>query len=507
VVLAILMPVALLAGTRMALAAQNAAAAPNPDCTLVVPPNPLSAAGLATPYRLVATNAKKGACHESNANQAAFVQGTIADPATGKLSVYNPLVIDNGQKPAVAPVTPQLPAGAVVGLWFGFNGTNLTLRDNRGSLKAGNCVNGLGNSIFGQFAYCNAPAFFQASDAAIAGGKLTVPALGKAKDGQDCPTTRDFSAIDQDQSDNVTSTYLVTGNTAAQNTAANRAKLGRKGKVQVNGSDNLLVDAFIDKALGCTPFKAPDLADNGRLTTALALNELQAAAGQRAPVALVPPNDPMTTVGNKVSVQKTNLYRAGVDQPPLNNAGNLPTTYCKDMVDIQSRRLQQDRTLDSRVTSPDNAAANNLFTFLAQRLNASFTNLGCGKLLKANSPVTVTLKNGVAVDATFGKAAGPTPTASATAGKPNGGTPNGGNNPGNGNGKSRGNKNGVQPSATADPNPTASPGATPVPSATAGSNATASPGATPVPSATAAPDIEPDRNETGDKAEPKPKKY
>src|SRR5437764_2364404 len=29
----------------------NAAAAPNPDCTLIVPASPLSAAGLATPYQ------------------------------------------------------------------------------------------------------------------------------------------------------------------------------------------------------------------------------------------------------------------------------------------------------------------------------------------------------------------------------------------------------------------------------------------------------------------------
>lgn len=475
VILAALIPIALFAGSRMALAAQHAAAAPNPNCALIVPPDPLSATGLATPYRLVAANPKKGACHEANANQAAFVQGTVLDPATGALSVYNPLVIDDGQEPAAAPVTPQLPAGAVVGLWFGFNGTNLTLRDSNGSLQAGKCVGGLRNSIFGQFAYCNAPTFFQAANATITGGKLTVPALGKAKDGQDCPTTRDFSVVDQDQSDNVTSTYLVTGNTTAQNTAANRAMLGGGANVQVNGSDNLLVDAFIDKALGCTPFMAPDLADPGNMTTALALNELQAAAGQGAPVALVPPNDPMTMVGNSANVQKTNLYRAGVDQPPLDNAGNLPTTYCQDMVDIQSKRLQQDRALDSQVGSPDNAAANNLFTFLAQRLNASFTNLGCDKLLNTNSPVTVTLENGVAVDATFGTAAGATPTASASPG--------------------RGGKNkGAQPSATPDPSATANPGTTATPGTTASPgmtasrDATASPDTAPSPSNSAAPD-------------------
>src|SRR5713226_358018 len=48
--------------------ASHAAVAVNPNCTLVVPPNPLSATGLATPYQLVATAAGNGACNEANAN-------------------------------------------------------------------------------------------------------------------------------------------------------------------------------------------------------------------------------------------------------------------------------------------------------------------------------------------------------------------------------------------------------------------------------------------------------
>jgi hypothetical protein len=61
------------------------------------------------------------------------------------------------------------------------------LRDDNGSLAAGNCVNALGRSVFGQFAHCNAPAFFHAANVAIGAGKLVVPPLGTAQDGQDCP--------------------------------------------------------------------------------------------------------------------------------------------------------------------------------------------------------------------------------------------------------------------------------------------------------------------------------
>src|SRR6266700_4623621 len=108
----------------------HAAAAPNMNCTLVVPPNPLSAQGLATPYQLVATDAAMGPCNEANTGQSAFVQADILDPATGQITAYEPLVIDQGTTPAVVPTAPTLPANAVVGLWYGFNATILTLQQN-----------------------------------------------------------------------------------------------------------------------------------------------------------------------------------------------------------------------------------------------------------------------------------------------------------------------------------------------------------------------------------------
>jgi len=129
------------------------AAAVNGDCTLIVPSNPLSAQGLATPYQLVATHTANGPCNESNRAQAAFVQSAVIDPATGQISIYNPLVIDQGTQPAAAPVVAQLPANGVVALWFGSNGNNLTLQSTKGSLIQSRCVNGGNGSIFGQFAY------------------------------------------------------------------------------------------------------------------------------------------------------------------------------------------------------------------------------------------------------------------------------------------------------------------------------------------------------------------
>src|SRR3984893_7759549 len=232
------------------------AAAVNGNCTLIVPSSPLSAQGLATPYQLVATDPENGPCNESNKAQAAFVQGAVIDPTTGQISIYNPLVIDQGTQPAVAPTVPQLPANGVVALWFGSNGMNLTLQNSNGSLAQGNCVNGLNGSIFGQFAYCNAPNFFKAANRALRTGTLKPTPLGVGKDGQPCPTVRNFTVVDMDQSDNVTTTYLVNGNgQTAQMTAANAAAV-QNMQTLTNASDKCLVAVALDGALGCTPWMA-----------------------------------------------------------------------------------------------------------------------------------------------------------------------------------------------------------------------------------------------------------
>src|SRR5438105_4967204 len=92
---------------------------PPAGCTLSVPYGPLSAPGLATPYVLA------GPCHESDPNSNAFVQAVILNRATGAVSLYDPLVVDRGTRPAVRPVPPTLPDSSVVGVWVGFNGNTL----------------------------------------------------------------------------------------------------------------------------------------------------------------------------------------------------------------------------------------------------------------------------------------------------------------------------------------------------------------------------------------------
>ena len=142
----------------------------------------------------------------------------------------------------------------------------------------------------------------------------------------------------------------------------------------------------------------------GTASTSQALNELSAAKNQTAPIALVPENDEMVLVNNAFSVTKTNLYRSNVGQAPVsaaNDAADSPANYCQNMVNVQTPFLQNNQTLLATGTSPVPAVGNNLLTFLANRLNMSFTNLNCQNFGLTN-PVTVTLDgNAVAIAATF----------------------------------------------------------------------------------------------------------
>jgi hypothetical protein len=358
--------------------------------------------------QLTATDPGQGACSEANTVQSAFVQAAIFDPATNSISIYSPLVVDKGTSPLVPPVVPTLPAGAIVATWFGYNGNDLTLKASPAdSLANAKCVNGTPANVFGQYSYCNAPAFFAAANAAIASGTLKVPALGTANDGKPCPTVRDFFIVDQDQSDNLPTLYLVSPRGhLSQFTKKNQA--AHPSSIPLgNPSDNRLTDAFVDPAIGCKAWTAPDLADPGSMVPALALNELQARNTQPAPVALVPGGDPMTLVNGNLSLTKTNLYRQGVDMPTGNSYFDVDTgRYCRQMLRIAPQRMLANQNALTAFTSPDAGAANSLYTFLAQRFVATYQLLDCPALVNEADPVSVTTnKAGVAVSAAVNTAA------------------------------------------------------------------------------------------------------
>jgi hypothetical protein len=343
------------------------------SCSLIVPPNPLTAKGLATAYQL------GDGCSEANSDEQAFVEATILSP-NGQVQVYNPLVITQGTTPAIRPIPPKIPRGARVIIDMGSNGTNLVLTGRGARQASSGCVDALGQSVIGQVSACDAVPFYALANAEIARGTLRIPVLGTSLDGEACQTTRDFTLIDQDQSDNVYSAYLLTSSgRTAQATAANKAAMSN-ATLMSNGSDNALLGEFVDPANGCQPISRPDATSVNGTQGSQALDELSARVNQKTRIAVVPTNDEMTLVGGAYSVAKTNMYRSLVDQPLLaanTNPYEVAAAYCMNMVNIAPARNQLDMERDANIATPVPDVGDNLSTFLGNRLSMSFANLGC----------------------------------------------------------------------------------------------------------------------------------
>jgi hypothetical protein len=380
----------------------------NVNCDIIVPADPVSARGLATPYQLTGTDGltpAESGCRMSNAARlGAFVQATILDPATGRLSVYNPLVITQGTQPAVKPAIPSIPADAVVTIDFGFNGKDLfQVGATPTTLANAHCVDGEPGSVFGPASFCNGVRFFRAVRGAERAGLLKVPSPGVSDKiipsagalgtGRACPVTRNFEVADPASASNVTTEYLLnplTGQTA-QDTTSNAGNVVGTTLLVSRGGDTVL-DQFLDPILGCTPFQAPDLANNDQPTTSQALDEILAGAYQPQAAALEPENDAVVrSVDGAFDAAKTDLYRAELGQPPVagqRGATSDPAMYCQNIVDIQTPFLAANRTLLAASQSPATATGDNLLTFMASNLNRSFTLLGCQQFGLTN-PVKV----------------------------------------------------------------------------------------------------------------------
>ena len=385
------------AGEPFSFSQTTAEAADSTNCTVSVPAHPLTAKGLATPWEL-----GDGCTWENGHSEGVFIDATILSP-NGRLQVYNPLVITQGTQPEVAPAPPAIARGSQVILSVGYNGNALALVG-PGARQA-NCIDAFGNSLIDQTPQCNAATFYRMANAEIARGILKIPAIGTSKDGKACPTTRNFALIDQDQSDNAVAHYLFNPDTGqtSQATAANQASLPQD-TVETNGSDNGLLDSFIDPALGCTPFTARNATNPAGASASQALNELSARQHQKGAVALLPVNDPQLLVNGQFSLGKTNLYRTETDMALLPAGTNLTRNaarYCQNMINVATPRLQLDAPMETGTNSPVPDQGDNLATFLAARLSGSFDNLSC-KDYDLTDPVTLTLDaDGVATAASF----------------------------------------------------------------------------------------------------------
>jgi len=347
------------------------------SCTLVVPIKPLTASGLATPYLY------KNCQQELTSS---FVEALIYNQRTHTFRIYTPLVVNFYLPiPLVPTLIPSLIDGDIVGIWFGSNANELILENAFGttSLQDGFCVNGVLNSPFGQVSACNAVKFFQIVNKDIASRLLKIPSAGLGLNKKSCYTTRSFEVVDQDQSDNVVSTYLQQNGKFAQY-SINNQNLFKNATILKNGSDNRLLNNFILPAFGCTGYLAPDIINGGVMRGAQALDEIFAAANQNAPVAIVPFNNPMTQVNGTAHTVKLNLYRAIVNQPQFissksNDIKDNEVAYCKNILNVGLISILANRAFTIGKMSP--TSGTDLYTFLLNRMIASLIELKCDVLL------------------------------------------------------------------------------------------------------------------------------
>ena len=376
------------------------------DCYLSVPFDPLNT-GLFSPWFVSTNPISQLNCSQLIEGSEVFVEATIFDIDNNNFFVYYPLVIDIDTIPAIQPEVFPLPTNNVIVIHVGINGDTVTLlptiKYNISSIDTGNCINGLPNgSVFGQFAYCNGLNFFQTVNKNINMGLLSIPPILNSTFGDVCPTTRSFPIVDQDQSDNVLSQYIITQDLkVAQDSPLNRNIL-QVLKIISNGSDNRLLNIFINPAIGCQSFTASNLVNKNIKQSSVALNEIQA---NLTPItettALVPPFSPFVIDDNNTqSVLKTNLYRDGVNQPNIiviDNNDNI--NYCNQMGNLTPVFfiIHKDELLN--MTSPDIDVGNNLMNFMASRFEKSWEILDCENLIGIPSPITAIIdpNTGIAI--------------------------------------------------------------------------------------------------------------
>jgi hypothetical protein len=98
---------------------------------------------------------------------------------------------------------------------------------------------------------------------------------------------------------------------------------------------------------------------------------------------------------------------SGGTQEPFNQSldggqqADTPANFCANMLNLQSAFIAASQARFTATASPVPAMGNNLFTFLAARLSASFTNLGCAGFGLRNTVNLGLDGQGVAVSATF----------------------------------------------------------------------------------------------------------
>ena len=121
---------------------------------------------------------------------------------------------------------------------------------------------------------------------------------------------------------------------------------------------------------------------------------------QPKPAALVPREAlsvrltvlPDTLVLGEPNLDKLNSYRSALNQPPVDRLALAPGgAWCMHYAMVGSERLGLNANVLMGTTTPNAAAAADLFTFMAQNYRINYFSMGCDIMLDVLNPVTLTL--------------------------------------------------------------------------------------------------------------------
>ena len=80
-----------------------------------------------------------------------------------------------------------------------------------------------------------------------------------------------------------------------------------------------------------------------------------------------------------------------MDQPPAQSYNDTDTArYCRQILRTAPNRLLANKTALTNFTSPDTGMATNLYTFMGQRIVATYQILQCQNLINHADPISVT---------------------------------------------------------------------------------------------------------------------
>lgn len=349
-------------------------------CSVIVPNNPLTEIGLSTPYIL--KSFKNSSLNCNIGNNSIFIEAVILDLNNGNYEVYNPIIIDEYIVDYKV-IKPIIPENSIIGIWFSSNNLKFRLTGSTDSYNIinsvidGNCIDGIENSPFGNFAYCNAYYFFLKANSLVNKNIINIKPLKN-----NCLTTRSYAFIPRYEISSISSySYIILdNNTLIQNEIFNITNNYKK-IININSNNRLLND-FINPSTNCIINNFKNCLAFNEIYSSYTINENNQA--------LIPYNHPNVLVNGKINLEKLNYYRIGFNQKTINTVDNYENVnFCNNIYNDALNYMYENYDYLNNFSSPDYKIATNLLNYICNRFIETWKILDCENLTNNKCPIII----------------------------------------------------------------------------------------------------------------------